>query len=102
MIDENPDLCALMVKTHAAATDYLRAHPAEWAAATSKTWGAAIEAVELAIRNIPLRWRIDDAYVDQSRVLGEQLESLKQVKKQPDYLTFFDMRFARSLPEASL
>jgi ABC-type nitrate/sulfonate/bicarbonate transport system substrate-binding protein len=78
----------------------MKAHPDEWAAATSKTWGASIEAVQLAIRNISLRWEIDDAYVEQARVLGQQLEELKQIKKQPDYRALFETRFVRPLMEA--
>jgi NitT/TauT family transport system substrate-binding protein len=100
MVDQEPELARTMVGVHAKATDYMKAHPDEWAAATIKKWGASIEAVRLAIQNITLRWEIDDAYVQQARVLGEQLEALKQMKKQPDYQALFETRFVRPLMEA--
>jgi ABC-type nitrate/sulfonate/bicarbonate transport system substrate-binding protein len=89
------------VATHAKATDYLRAHPSEWAKATTKAWGAKLEAVELAIRNIDLRWNLDAAYVAQARVLGEQLELLRQIKRQPAYEQFIAAGFARELQETA-
>ncbi|MDP9151759.1 MAG: ABC transporter substrate-binding protein [Myxococcota bacterium] len=99
MVDQDPDRCRTMVVAHAKATDYMKAHPDEWAAATIKTWGASIEAVRLAIANISLRWEIDDAYVQHARALGEQLELLKQVKRQPNYEALFETRFVRPLKE---
>lgn len=99
MLDRDRVLCTAMVETHAKATDYLHANPAVWAKATTKAWGAKLEAVELAIRNITLRWQLDDAYIAQARVLGEQLELLRQIKKQPSYERFFSTAFTRELHE---
>jgi NitT/TauT family transport system substrate-binding protein len=101
LLDRDPALCRAMVATHAKATDYLRAHPSEWAKATTKAWGAKLEAVELAIRNIDLRWNLDAAYVAQARVLGEQLELLRQIKRQPAYEQFIAVGFARELQETA-
>lgn len=97
MLDKAPELCRAMVGTHARATDHLRANPKEWAKATTKAWGAKLAAVELAIRNIDLRWRLDDTYVKQAKVLGEELERLRQVKRQPAYDSFFTPDFAREV-----
>jgi len=97
LLDRDPELCRAMVATHARATEYLATHPAEWARATTKAWGAKLAAVELAIRNIELRYRLDDDYVAQARVLGEELELLRQVKRQPSYERFIRPEFAREL-----
>jgi len=99
LLDRDPELCRTLVATHARATDYMRAQPDEWARATSKAWGAKLEAVQLAIKNIDLRWSLDDAYVAQARVLGEQLELLRQIKRQPNYEQFIAMSFSRELTE---
>ena len=77
----------------------MQTHPEEWAKATSKTWGAKLEAVQLAIRNIGLRWRLDESYIAQARVLGEQLERLRQIKRQPTYEQFIAVSFNRELAE---
>jgi NitT/TauT family transport system substrate-binding protein len=99
MLEREPELCRTLVSTHARATDYLRTHPAEWAKATTKAWGAKLAAVELAIKNIELRWQLDDAYVEQARVLGGELEVLRQIKRQPSYDQFIPTQFTRELAE---
>ena len=96
-LDRDPELCRKMVETHARATEYLRANPSEWARATTKAWGAKLAAVEMAIKNIALRWQIDAEYVDQMRVLGEQLASLRQIKQQPKYDEFIANGLSREL-----
>jgi NitT/TauT family transport system substrate-binding protein len=100
MIDKEPELCRTLVGAHAKATDFMKAHPDVWAETTVKSWGASLEAVRLAIKNISLRWEIDDAYIQQARVLGEQLLELKQIKQQPDYQAVFETRFVQPLMQA--
>ncbi|HEY6079604.1 MAG TPA: ABC transporter substrate-binding protein [Polyangiaceae bacterium] len=99
MLEREPALCRTLVATHARATDYMRQNPHEWAKATTKAWGAKLEAVQLAIRNIDLRWRLDDAYVQQARALGEELARLRQIKQQPPYETFIATEPTRELAE---
>jgi NitT/TauT family transport system substrate-binding protein len=99
MLDREPMLCRTLVATHAKATDYLKANPHEWARATTKAWGAKLEAVELAIENISLRWQLDEAYIAQARVLGQQLLELRQIKQLPNYETFIVPAFTRELGE---
>jgi NitT/TauT family transport system substrate-binding protein len=96
-LDRDPELCRVMVKTHALATAHLKANPGEWARATTKAWGAKLEAVELAIKNIELRWELGAAYVDQARVLGGELEKLRQIKRQPSYEQFITTSFTAEL-----
>jgi NitT/TauT family transport system substrate-binding protein len=99
LLEREPELCRTLVATHARATEHLARNPEEWARATTKAWGAKLEAVQLAIQNISLRWKLDAAYVAQARVLGEQLESLRQVKRQPDYDTFIAPQLAHTLED---
>jgi len=100
MVDQEPELCRTLVSAHAKATDHMKAHPDVWADATIKSWGASLEAVRLAIKNISLRWEVDDAYIQQARVLGEQLLALNQIKEQPDYQAVFETRFVQPLMQA--
>ncbi len=97
LLEREPELCAALVTTHARATSYMKQHPAEWARATTKAWGAKLGAVELAIKNIELRSALDPAYVEQARVLGSELERLRQIKRQPRYEEFIVTGFARGL-----
>lgn len=99
MLEREPELCRTLVATHVRATEFMRLNPGEWARATTKAWGAKLEAVQLAIRNIELRWRLDTAYLQQARALGEELERLRQVKRQPNYESFIITQFTRELGE---
>ncbi len=100
MIDKDPKLVSTMVDVHAKATDYMRTHPQEWADGVVKAYNFPAQSLELALKNIQLRWGIDDAYIAQARVLGEQLEVLKQIRKQPDYGAFFNTSFVAPLMKA--
>jgi len=97
MIDKDPELVRIMVAAHAEATDYMKAHPDEWGQAVVTAYSFPPEALTLAIANISLGWRLDDAYIAQAKVLGGELEGLKQIKKQPDYEAFFDTTFVTEL-----
>ena len=97
LLEREPELCRALVETHARATDHLIENRDEWARATTKAWGNKLDAVQLAIQNIALRWRLDGAYVDQARVLGDQLERLRQIKRQPEYAAFIAPHFTREL-----
>ncbi len=100
MIDKDRDIVRVMVEVHAKATDYMRDHPDEWADGVVRSYNFQPQSLALALKNIQLRWTIDAAYMDQARVLGEQLELLKQIKKQPDYKTFFNTEFVTPLMKA--
>ena len=100
LLEREPELCRKLVETHARATEYLDQNRLEWAKATTKAWGAKLEAVQLAIQNISLGWKLGDSYLTQARVLGEQLEKLKQIKKQPEYESFIVPALARQLEAA--
>ena len=97
MIEKDPALCKMMVEAHAKAIDYLKANPAEWASTFVKAYNSPAESVAIAVKNISLRWEIDDAYIAQAAVLGEQLEILKQIRKQPDYKAFFNTTFVKQV-----
>ena len=99
-IDKDRELVRTMVEVHAKATDYMKDNPQEWADGVVKAYNFPAQSLALALKNIQLRWGVDDAYVAQTRVLGEQLEILKQIKKQPDYAAFFNTDFVAPLMKA--
>jgi len=40
-----------------------------------------------------LAWHMDTRFVQKTRALGERMESLGVIKKQPDYNALFDLSF---------
>lgn len=100
MIDSDPELVQTVVETHAKAIEYMTSHKAEWAAAVVKKYGFPKASLDMAIRNIELRWAIDDAYTEQAAVLGQQLKALKQIRNEPDYDAFFNRTFVDKVTTA--
>jgi NitT/TauT family transport system substrate-binding protein len=97
LIDKDPQLVQAMVEVHAKATAYMRTHQDEWAAGVVKAYGSPPEALALAVNNISLRWEMDEAYFEQARVQGAEMEGLKYIKKQPDYKALFNSTFVTKL-----
>lgn len=96
-IEKDPALVQTMVEVHAKATDYMRTHQDEWADGVIKAYGSRPESLNLAINNIFLRWEMDEAYIQQARVQGEQMEKITAIKKQPDYAALFNRTFVDKL-----
>lgn len=97
LISGDPDLVRAMVEVHARATDYMAAHAERWAAEVESAYGYSPESLAIALPNIALRWRMDQSYVDQVAVLGQQQVALGQIDREPDYARFVDMSFVRGL-----
>lgn len=96
-IASDPALVQAMVQVHSKATDFMKANPARWAAKVVEQYGFPPESLDIAIRNIDLRWKMDDSYVAQAKVLGQQQLSLEQIKREPDYGAFINLSFVRAL-----
>ncbi|HLL69695.1 MAG TPA: NrtA/SsuA/CpmA family ABC transporter substrate-binding protein [Micromonosporaceae bacterium] len=96
-VSSDADLVQAMVAVHAKATDYMKANGQQWTEAVISKYGYAGKSLEVAVKNIDLRWRIDDAYLAQTRVLGQQQLALGQIRKEPDYAAFVDPTFVGKL-----
>ncbi|MDG4834452.1 NrtA/SsuA/CpmA family ABC transporter substrate-binding protein [Solwaraspora sp. WMMD1047] len=93
-IDADPALVQAMVDVHAKATDSMRDDTAAWIDAVTDKYGFSEKSLAMAVDNIELRWRLDDAYLEQARVLGAEQLRLEQIRKEPDYARFIDQTFS--------
>ena len=91
-IQNNPELVTQLVTSHAKATEYLNQNQNIWLKSASR-FGVPLETLTMAAGNMELSWKMDDAFVRQVRVLGERMEHLGLIAKQPDYSKLFDLRF---------
>jgi NitT/TauT family transport system substrate-binding protein len=91
---ENPELVYQLVLTHARATQYLKAHTDEWLARAS-TFGTRLHILRQAEPNMELAWKMDSDFVKKARALGERMEALGVIKRQPNYDELFDLSFVR-------
>jgi NitT/TauT family transport system substrate-binding protein len=93
-IQKNPEKIAALVLAHARATDFLSGHPKDWLNRASE-FGTTIDVLTAATANMELAWDMDDAYIQQAKVLGRRMQALGIIDKQPDYDRLFDLSFVR-------
>lgn len=97
LVDSDPALVEAMVRVHAKATDYMKANVSAWSEAVVSKYGFKPDSLALAVGNIDLRWQIDDAYIEQTKVLGQQQLALKQIEREPDYTKFINPTFVKKI-----
>jgi len=93
-IKHNPEIVQQLISAHVAATDWLNANPQKWLQ-TASEFGTQLEILEQAAGNMELTWDIDDTFIAQVRALGEQMQALGIISRQPDYDQLFDLSFVR-------
>ena len=91
-IENHPELVQTLVNAHIRATEYLKTHPDEWLKRAS-SFGAELRVLEKAAPNMELAWRMDADFVKKARALGQRMEDLEVIRKQPDYDRLFDLSF---------
>ena len=97
-IDERPELVLAMVEAHAKATLHLQAHPGEWLRRAAE-FGTPQEVLEKAAPNMELAWDMDESFVRKARALGERMQALGLIERQPNYEELFDLSFVRKVSE---
>lgn len=95
-IDHNPMLVQQLVSAHAAATDWLNAHPQEWLRVAAE-FGTPLPILEQAATNIELTWDMDATFVHQVKALGEQMQALGIISRQPDYERLLNLSFVQTI-----
>jgi NitT/TauT family transport system substrate-binding protein len=98
-IAENPERVAEWVKAHALATHYLLKHPDRWLEKAAG-FGTERAVLDAAAPNMELAWEMDPAFVARARALGDRMQALKLIDRQPDYDTLFDLSFVQRARQA--
>jgi NitT/TauT family transport system substrate-binding protein len=100
-IEEDPDLVYELVLSHGQATQYLKAHPEKWLQKAS-TFGTALAVLRKAAPNMELAWEMDESYVLKARALGERMQALGVIERQPDYDRLFNLGFVKKVKERQI
>ena len=95
-INTKPDLVRDLVLTHAKATEYLTAHKDEWLKKASK-FGTSLDILREALPNMELAWKMDASFVKKAQTLGERMQALGVIDRQPDYKKLFNLSFVKEL-----
>ena len=92
MIEKHPEAVQKLVDTHARATEALNRDPTRWLQ-RAESFGTPRKVLEQAAPNIELAWAMDEAYVRRAKALGERMQALGVIDRQPDYDRLFDLQF---------
>ncbi|WP_373499879.1 ABC transporter substrate-binding protein [Desulfococcus sp.] len=92
MVEKNPEAVHRLVKTHALATRHLTADRKAWLERAA-AFGTPIDTLTAAAGNMELAWDMDEAFVAKVRALGDRMEALGIITRQPDYSRLIDLRF---------
>jgi NitT/TauT family transport system substrate-binding protein len=83
-IKENPERLKMIIEIHKKATDYAMAHPEEMVEVAMQKLGQQRKSIELAVPNVELTWKIDDALISRAKAYSELMVEKKQVRQAPD------------------
>ena len=92
MIAKHRDLVQAAVTAHARASEYLMAHQDEWLK-RSEEFGNRPDVLRESAKNMVLAWEIDKEYIRHAKVLGERMQALGMINRQPDWNALFDTSF---------
>ncbi|MBM9615488.1 NrtA/SsuA/CpmA family ABC transporter substrate-binding protein [Desulfobulbus rhabdoformis] len=94
LIEENPQAVQTLVTAHARATQSLNQDRATWLERAA-AFGTPRTILEQAAENMELAWSMDEHFIKQAKALGERMQALGVISRQPDYNTLFDLRFVQ-------
>ncbi|MBN1958343.1 MAG: ABC transporter substrate-binding protein [Desulfuromonadales bacterium] len=97
-LEQQPELVAELVLAHAKASAYLTSHQEEWLTKAAE-FGTPLDILTSAAANMELSWDMDETFVRQAKALGERMQELGIISRQPDYESLFDLSFVRQARE---
>ena len=93
LIKEKPELVKVMLGIHQRSTDYAQTNRDAMVAMASQKLGQKKEAIEASVPNVELTWKLGPREIEESRIYADHMLALKQIKRVPDFSTFFDTSF---------
>lgn len=92
-IADNPALVRAFLRMHRLATEYAESNREEKIGMAVSKLGARREALELAVPNVELTWRMDETMIQRTKTYAQQMLELKQIRALPDFNKFLNPSF---------
>ncbi len=99
MIEKDPARVAALVKAHVLSTRYLAANRPIWLKKAAE-FGTGLPVLEKAASNIELSWNMDADFIRNVQALGERMQALGIIQKQPDYSVLIDLSFVQAVKQS--
>ncbi|OQW59401.1 MAG: ABC transporter substrate-binding protein [Proteobacteria bacterium SG_bin9] len=97
MIEKNPELIKTLLKIHRQASEFAMSDRDAFVTMAMQKLGQQRASIEKAAPNVELTWKIDDQFLKQAEYYGSQMLGKKQIRQLPDYKTFIDPSFVKSV-----
>ena len=95
-VDRHPKKVLRLVRAHAQASRYLTDHSDQWLNRASD-FGTAKSTLKKAAPNMELAWDMNAEFVEQTKALGQRMQDLGMIRRQPDYDKLFDLSFVKQV-----
>jgi len=96
-LQNKPALVGVMLDIHRNASEYAMKHPEEMVKMAVGKLGQKPEAIAYSVPDVELTWRFGPTEVNEAKTYAEHMLALKQIKRLPDFTTFFDTRFVEAM-----
>jgi NitT/TauT family transport system substrate-binding protein len=93
-VKKHPEKVQQLVTAHARTSRHLARHPDQWLKRAS-AFGTQKSVLEKAASNMELAWDMDATFVSRVRALGERMQALGMIRRQPDYNALIDLSFVQ-------
>jgi NitT/TauT family transport system substrate-binding protein len=93
-VRKHPEKVHALVTAHIESTEFLNANRDAWLTRAAR-FGTARKILDDASKNMELAWDMDDAFVEKARALGERMQALGIIRRQPDYDKLIDRTFIK-------
>lgn len=97
MIKKDPELVRTLLGIHRKASEYAMKTRDEFVSVAMQKLGQQRPSIEKAAPNVELTWNIDDLFLKQANYYGTQMLGKKQIRQLPDYTTFIDASFVKTV-----
>ena len=94
-IKENPARIKLIVDMHRKAVDYAMANRPQMIEVAMQKLGQQRKSIELAIPNVELAWKLDDAFMQRAKAYTRLMFENKQIRQSPDLNRHITTQFVK-------
>lgn len=102
MLTENPELVRAFLKMHRQATEFAEGNREAKIEMAIAKLGARREALEKAVGNVELTWRMDETMIRRTKTYAAQMLELKQIRALPDFDKFLSPKFNDEIAKQSV
>ena len=92
-IEKDPELVKVLMAIHKKATEYAMSNREAMVEMAAQKLGQQKKSIEMAVPNVELTWKIDDAFLKHAKAYGDLMLEKKQIRALPDYGKFINTKF---------